>query len=189
VQVDQQGTWGLRSEWLPNVRAEITSQTRTREGWMVTVSLTGLGVSAGAKSDSQARFKVTELFAAWAAVVPLHKGDAISCGQLKQIQRAVRPGQSTWNGACESLSSMRMRHRLQPGEILMDSDVALGAAIQAQQVATVTTRLGGIEIQAKGIALADAQIGQSVPVRLNGQVQVLHAVVTAPGQVQVLEGM
>jgi len=71
----------------------------------------------------------------------------------------------------------------------MDSDVAPEAAVQAQQVATVTSRLGNIEIQAKGIALADAQIGQRVPIRLNGQTQVIMAVVTAPGQVRVWEGM
>jgi flagella basal body P-ring formation protein FlgA len=189
VNVEQQGTWGMRPDWLPSVHAEVTTQTRTRAGWLVTVSLATAGVSANAKADTQVRFKVTELSTAWVSSVPLRKGDSIACTQLKQVQRAMRPGHTTWRGDCERLGNMQMRHALQPGDVLMDSDVAPEAAVQAQQVATVTSRLGNIEIQAKGIALADAQIGQRVPIRLNGQTQVIMAVVTAPGQVRVWEGM
>lgn len=190
VQIEALGAWGMQPAWLPDVRASIVEQVRTNSAWQVTVSLApSTNPDGAADMAATYRFKALELKPVWVAAVPLSKGDDVSCSHVRLESRVVKGTAASWQGGCEALQGQRMRHALSPGDAVMVRDVAFVGAVTEHQEAIVTSRLGNVEVQALGMALADAQVGQRVPVRLNGQKTVIQAVVTAPGQVQVIEGL
>jgi flagella basal body P-ring formation protein FlgA len=69
---------------------------------------------------------------------------------------------------------------------LMALNVTKPAAVQEQQAAVVTAQLGSVQVQGAGVVLSDAEVGQMVTVRMNGQAAVIQGLVTAPGRVQVV---
>lgn len=186
VQVVPQGAWGLSAAWLPHVHAVLQDRARHGDTWQLNVELT----SGGAPSTvAVARFRALELKPVWVAGGPLRKGDALSCARLRQDKRVLRVANDSWQGSCENLLGLRVRRPLQAGDVLMAADMADASVIQGQQEMVVVTRLGAIEVQATGTALADARMGEKVPVRLAGQTQVIQAIVIAPGMARVAEGM
>lgn len=189
VAIEAQGAWGLTKAWLPEVNVAIQEQIRTKDGWQVALSVLPADAMVAKPKAASVKFKVFELQPVWLAAAAIRKGDEASCSLLRQDKRLRRAPAETWQGDCAGLSGLRMRHALQPGDILMAKDIGPASAVQDQQETMVITRLGRVEIQAKGRALADAQIGQKVPVLMVGQGSVIQAVVTAPGTVQVIEGM
>ncbi|MGC4061419.1 MAG: flagellar basal body P-ring formation chaperone FlgA [Aquabacterium sp.] len=189
VMLEPQGAWGLSKTWLPVLNVHAAEPVRTAEGWSLDLAVLPANAAASSVKAASVRFKVIELHAVWVANASMRKGDQVSCLMLSQDARPRKVHGDSWQGDCAGLDGMRVKHALQPGDVLMRTDVGPASAVRDQQEAIVVTRLGAIEIQAKGMALADAQIGQKVPVRLAGQGKVIQAVVTAPGTVQVMEGM
>lgn len=125
----------------------------------------------------------------WRLRAPVQKGDPIACSALRQDMRVKRSDARIWQGPCEALSAFVARRSLAAGDVLTESDVGPQPAVHSQQAVQVWSRSQGIVIQARGQALADASIGQRVPVRMAGQSSVLQATVMAPGELQIMEGM
>lgn len=193
--VDSQGTWGLDQALLPDVVARVLSRQYERGAWEFSLELSPVSDAAAPSRPAVARYRVSLLAPVWVVTGAVRKGDALSCQVLQQDwrpdggNRAAHAIHANWQGACEALMGSQARRPLQPGDVLKTADIASAAAILGQREAVVVTRQGAIEIQAKGMALADAQVGQRVPVRLNGQDHVVHGVVSAPGVIKVTEGL
>lgn len=135
------------------------------------------------------RFVGRPMQTVWRARAPLKKGDPIDCALLSQDTRAPSQGTRPWQGRCEDLVGLVARRPIGAGEVLTQSDAGLRPAVQREQAVNVLSRSQGIVIQARGQALADASVGQRVPVRIAGHDRVLQATVTAPGELQIMEGM
>lgn len=190
VEVEPLGGWRWPAKAASTDRWRVSWQPAVaRQGdWLVTLR------AVPEQADAQAvdvRFVAREHQAVWRVGMPLKKGDAIDCTLLKQDTRVQRQGPRVWQGGCETLSAQGLvaRRPLAVGEVLTQSDVGPRPAVQREQVVQVSSRSQGIVIQARGLALADASVGQRVPVRIAGHDRVLQATVTAPGELQIMEGM
>lgn len=187
-QVEPLGGW----RWPANV----ASADRWRVSWQPAVARQGDWLVTLRAVPEQAegpavelRFVAREHQVVWRVGMPLKKGDAIDCTLLNRDTRVQRQGPRVWQGGCESLSGLVARRPLAVGEVLTQSDVGPRPAVQREQAVQVSSRSQGIVIQARGMALADASVGQRVPVRIAGHDRVLQATVTAPGELQIMEGM
>ena len=196
TQVESLGAWGLDPSLLPDVLARVQSRQYVRGAWELNVSLSQASEAIRQIKPAVVRYRVSLLAPVWVVTGAVRKGDSLSCQLLQQDWRtdgmASRGGHALhvdWHGACTALVGTQARRPLQPGDVLKTADVAAVTAIWGQQEAVVVARQGSIEIEAKGMALADAQVGQRVPVRLNGQNRVVHGVVSAPGVIKVTEGL
>lgn len=188
VQVEPLGGWRWPTRPSSVNRWRVTWQpAEARQGgWLVTLRAVRQG-DVGPGVD--VRFFGRAQQVVWRLRMPVQKGDAIACSALRQDMRVKRSDARIWQGPCESLSALVARRPLAAGEVLTESDVGPQPAVHSQQAVQVWLRSQGIVIQARGQALADASIGQRVPVRIAGQSSVLQATVMAPGELQILEGM
>ena len=172
---------GWRAAWREPVRQD--------GGWVVTCVLTPVGQVHVDSMKMIFRFRAREQRAVWRVTNPLVRGQPMACGLVQRDALVMTGSLRPWQGDCAELTSRVARRALSAGAVLSEDDVGHPPAVLAQQVAVAVTRVRGIEIQASAQVLADAQLGQRVPVRIQGHDKVIHAVVIAPGQVQVLEGM
>lgn len=190
IQLEPLGGWHWPAKVAAADRWRISWQPAVaRQGdWLVTLHAVP-DPADGAVVD--VRFLARERQAVWRVGMPLKKGDAIGCASLNQDTRVQRQGPRVWQGNCETLSNQGLvaRRPLGVGEVLTQSDVGPRPAVQREQAVQVSSRSQGIVIQARGLALADASVGQRVPVRIAGHDRVLQATVTAPGELQIMEGM
>lgn len=192
VQLELLGSWSMSDLSWPDVVVRVQRSKRDRAGTMIDLTVCpAQQVGCAASEAGSLRYRVQTLSPVWVLTGPYIKGDTPSCEGLRQTWRVQKQdgAQTSWQGACDSLAVMRIRHPLQPGDVLKATDVMPAGGVIDKQDTLVIARLGGVEIQAKGMALADARVGQQVPVRLNGQAHVVHGVVSAPGVVRVMEGL
>ncbi|MFT3857833.1 MAG: flagellar basal body P-ring formation chaperone FlgA [Aquabacterium sp.] len=184
VAVTPLGMWGgsgaARGAW----SASITSVESSREGWTIRVGLKPLDA---ADQPMEASFRAQALAAVWAVAEPVRKGDETACTALRRETRPLAQVDKSWRGVCSELQGLRWRRPLMPGDVVMADDIGHPMAVQARQETVVLTRAGSIEVRAMGQALADAQIGARVPVKVQGGLKVIQAVVVGPATVQVAE--
>jgi len=178
--------------------AQTALPERWRVNWQPAVMTQGawlVSLQAVPEHDTQpvvdVRYLAREQEAVWRVSAPLRKGDAIGCHALSQGTRLQAHGSRVWQGECEALSNQGLvvRRSLSVDEVLMLSDVGPRPAVLRDQTVHVLSRSQGIVVEASGLALADAMVGQQVPVRIPGHDRVLQATVMAPGQLQIKEAM
>lgn len=192
VRGDIVGEWGLSASVLPDVAVRVHRKPAAPGSWQLDLSLCSVA-DGRCRSESRAmiRYRVRALTKVWVVTGGWRKGDALACDGLRHDWRdaqSVGPD-GNWADTCEALSGWRARHPLQPGDVLKRADLMPQEGVMEKDMAQVVTRLGAIEIQAKGMVLADARVGQQVPVRLTGQTNVVQCVVISPGVVRVMEGL
>jgi len=185
VQAELIGSWGGLPQTLTNVRASIARQTKVPDGWQVSLMVLAIG-QEGVENKVDFRFKVRSLHPVWVALASMRKGERLTCQQFQQAQRSGKPAAMAWQLPCESLEGLQLRKPLAAGDVLMALNVTKPAAVQEQQAAVVTAQLGSVQVQGAGVVLSDAEVGQMVTVRMNGQAAVIQGLVTAPGRVQVV---
>lgn len=200
VEVESLGGWRrpAKAAKMPHAAkaVEAAEANRWRVSWQPAVARQGDWLVSLRAVPEQAdgpvvdvRFVARERQAVWRVGMPLQKGDAIDCASLHQDGRVQRSGPAVWQGRCDALSGLVARRPIGVGEVLMQSDVGPRPAVLREQAVHVLSRSQGIVIEARGLALADASVGQRVPVRIAGQDRVLQAIVMAPGELQIMEGM
>lgn len=178
------GIWGHAGAHRGAWSASIASIQPSPEGWTIRVALRP--VNAG-DASMEASFRAQAMASVWAVAEPVRKGDETGCASLRQEARPLTQLDKSWRGTCNELQGLRWRRPLMPGDVVMADDIGPALAVQARQETVVLTRAGSIEVRAKGQALADAQIGARVPVKIQGGVTVIQAVVVGPATVQVAE--
>lgn len=193
VTIQPMGSWGEATRQLgghpDGWRAAWREPVRQDDGWVVTCVLTPVGQVHVDSMRMIFRFRAREQRAVWRVTNPIVRGQPMACGLVQRDALVMRGSLRPWQGDCAELTTQVARRPLSAGAVLSENDVGHPPAVLAQQVAIAFTRVRGIEIQASAQVLVDAQLGQRVPVRIQGHDKVIHAVVIAPGQVQVLEGM
>ncbi len=192
VQVQAIGGWHWPAAGARAERWRVTWQPAMarRDDWLVSLNAVPDQADSLADADAVAvRFVGRPMQAVWRMRAPLKKGDAFDCALLSEDTRAPSQGTRPWQGRCEELAGLVARRPLGAGEVLTQSDVGPRPAVEREQAVHVLSRSQGIVIQARGQALADASVGQRVPVRIAGHDRVLQATVTAPGELQIMEGM
>lgn len=190
VQVEPLGGWRWPNRLGSVNRWRVTWQpAQARQGgWLVALHAVRDG-GGDAAPGVDVRFIGRTQQVVWRLRTPVQKGDVIACSALSQDKRVTRSDVRVWQGPCESLPAFVARRPLAAGDVLTESDVGSKPDVHSQQAVQVWSRSQGIVIQALGQALADATVGQRVPVRIAGQSSVLQATVMAPGELQIMEGM
>ncbi len=84
------------------------------------------------------------------------------------------------------LEGSRATNRLDPGEVLRESDIEPPLAVRRNDTVTVITVAGGISIETRARVLRDAVVGERVRCRLDRGSETFDAIVDAPGRVVVL---
>lgn len=172
------GAWGDLKGLLS--RAHLARMASSSDGEIDHVTVT---FESGNSSEGHAptlKFTVHPTAIAWTAAVALHRGDPLNCQTLKP---ASHPKHATyWYGRCEDLSGATTRHPLLPGDVLRSTDLMPQATVHEQQEATVSAHVGAVAVEARGMVLADADVGQTVAVKIAGHASAVRAVVVAPGQ-------
>lgn len=187
VQVEPLGEWRWPVKRISADRWRVTWEPAVarQHDWLV--SLRAMPEQADGKVV-EVRFLAREQQVVWRVLMPVRKGDAIDCEALRQDIRVHRSGRVAWQGDCAALSGLVARRPLSVNEVLLDGDLGPKPAVEREQAVQIWTRSQGIVIQARGQALADASVGQRVPVRIAGHDGVLQATVMAPGELQIMEG-
>jgi flagella basal body P-ring formation protein FlgA len=188
LHVEALGAWGKAGQaqaprsWRVTWRPPVARQ----DGWLVKLEAS----ADAAKAESlELRFLVRQRQAVWRVHAPVNKGDELGC-EVLSLQTRIKPaGTRVWQGRCEELAGLVARRPLPAGEVLAEGDVGPRPAVHREQVVQVWSRSHGIEVSAAARVLADAAVGQRVPVRISGSNGVLQATVVSPGVLQIVEGM
>ena len=116
------------------------------------------------------------------------RGSALTCADLAAERKPARfvPPQAI-QPPCSLPPDLVLRRSLVAGEPLRQGDVGALPDVTARGPVSVRVVIGQVALEKAGTALADAQLGDTVRVRLNGSSQQLSGRVVAH-QVVVVEG-
>jgi flagella basal body P-ring formation protein FlgA len=120
----------------------------------------------------------------------LHKGSRVSCTDVRVEERRL----TNWTQHSLGLPCVLDAHAvalrdLATGDVIRSSDVGSAPAVMAGNAVRVEALAGSITVSAVGIALADAQPGDQVGVRLSRPARVIDGRVIAAGVVRLSEVM
>jgi flagella basal body P-ring formation protein FlgA len=118
----------------------------------------------------------------------LERGSALTCADFALVRKPVRfiPPQAI-DPPCSLSPDWVLRRSLVAGEPVRQSDVGAPPDVAAYGHVNVRVVIGQVVLEKAGIALADAQMGDVVQVRLNGSSRHFSGRVVAQ-QVVLLEG-
>lgn len=118
----------------------------------------------------------------------LRKGSAVTCSDLATQLRDVRTvPQSTLERPCQIAAEAVTLRDLAAGDIVRSADIGRSPDVSAGMPVRVSVSNGSITVSTSAIALADAQVGDQVDVRLPHPMRILKARVTARGSVQLAQ--
>lgn|GEM_PF-3518546 len=136
----------------------------------------------GSEPGAEVRLRLRDLSPAWVVRTALQVGQPVPCEALEERLVPASAGHGVrWSGACDALTGRQARRPLAQGDILMSSDLRLPPAVSRLSKVLLKAVQGPIEIEVTALALHDADVGQQVPVRPEGALQSVMALVVAPG--------
>lgn len=132
------------------------------------------------------RFSVDHLITAWSVNKTVAKGEALSCADLLQVKVASRQSSGVLTEAVCPLPQhgYQSARFLQAGHVLKPGDIRTPPAIQELSSVDLRVTQGGIQLTVSGVALADGDVGQLVPVKLaigDGPAKIVKGQVAGPG--------
>lgn len=186
VELVMLGVWGLSDRKFPcHLIAHVQEVSDA--------SASGAGQLRVTLSDAKAskplgtiHWRVIDRRQIWIAASPLRKGEVLDCEKLRFENVAYKGSRRPWPGTCMDASKFVLRRPVESGDVLMESDLAFPAEVQAGGETMVSARIGTVEVLVTGVALADGFKGEMVPVRLPGKTGVLRATVVGPARAAVL---
>lgn len=184
--IQQVGMWRVPAQFDTPPRVQASVRALGVDAHQVDVSLV---TQEGEPAPGGMRFVLRDPMPVWVAAQPLSRGDRLQCEAFRREWRIGRSPRALLADACPGGEPSRLKRPLAAGEVLMASDVAPLGAVQEQQAARVTVRVGAIQVEATGVALADAQVGQVSSVKVGTSAAVLRAVVVAPGELRLGESV
>ena len=125
----------------------------------------------------------------WVATRRLLKGSAVACTDLTLERRDIHsiPRQALANSCRIDAASVALRD-IAARDVIRSNDVGRALDVTAGAPVNITVSSGGISVTTSAIALADARVGDLIPVRLQRPARTLHTRVTGPGSVQLVDG-
>jgi flagellar basal body P-ring formation protein FlgA len=119
----------------------------------------------------------------WVAREPVAAGQATSQGFFTVEQREITALPSPPWPAGQGLEGLRLRRAVDAGAVLTAAQVELLPAVARNQPVRVQVNAGLVALQAAGVALADARIGERVRVLNPASRETFAARVVADGLV------
>jgi flagella basal body P-ring formation protein FlgA len=121
----------------------------------------------------------------WLASRRLRKGSKVACADFSLERRDIRAvPQSALPVSCELGADVVALHDIAARDVVQSVDFGAAPDVAAGAPVRVSVVNGPISVSTTAIALADAKVGDQIPVRLNRPVRTLKGRVTAPGAVQ-----
>ncbi|WKB51648.1 flagellar basal body P-ring formation chaperone FlgA [Eleftheria terrae] len=118
---------------------------------------------------------------------PLARGAALGCADVSVQRRPVEMARADlWPLPCSLPAGTVLRRPLNEGDVLRRSDAGARPAVAQMQPVTIRVVAGAVVLESAGLALADAEVGDTVRVRPNISRQAVDARVVGP-QAVVLE--
>jgi flagella basal body P-ring formation protein FlgA len=185
VNLQSLGVWGWskHSHGTWKVLKVVQPHREGRPIYTITLASAANGATA---STLSVQVLMRQMVPVWQTTEAVRKHQPITCDNLTPARKLDAPSLS-WQGNCNSLVGLVAKRHLSRGMVLTEADLTPPPTVQAMQTAIVTTRINAVSIEAQAEVLADANVGESVPVRLQGQPKVLRAKVIAPGQLLLAE--
>lgn len=134
------------------------------------------------------RFVLRDQAQVWVLARAMSRRDALGCADVRLAWETSPPPAALSMARCDGLQALgRLKRALSAGAVLSANDLLPADAMFHRDPARVVVSVGAVQIEARGMVMADARVGQLVPVKVDGQPEVLRAVVVAPGEVHLME--
>lgn len=180
------GAWGVPASLKGVVHAQATWKPKVagiRHLDMI-LHMDGEGASP---HESKLRFLVQDQRQAWVLQRDVARGALLACEQLQPVWRADVPPSAMQMDHCNEARLGKVKRPLGMGAVLASTDVLPPDAMLQREPVRVLVNVGAVQIEAKGVVLTDAQIGQWVPVKIDGVPSVLKGEVMAQGEIRLTE--
>lgn len=116
---------------------------------------------------------------------PLPRGAEPREGDVRTVRRRLPGLASAYVSSPDALGAWRLRRPLDAGSPLALEALELAPVVRRGQTVTVVTQAGGIDVRARGEALADAAPGQRVRIRNLESLKIIDGMAVESGQVRV----
>jgi len=158
-------------------RASAPRGTQTRV--LVQVSCPGIPWSLNVPVDIHREFDVLVMRR------PVARGESLAAADVS-LQKRVLPGLSSpFVGRLADLQNRLTRRPLAEGAAVTADALTVALLIKRGQTVTLTASMGGIEVRAPGLALADASVRQRLRVQNLDSLKIVEGVAEADGLVRV----
>jgi len=125
---------------------------------------------------------------AWVAGRRLAKGSAVACVDLVVQRRELKQAVvSTPLAPCELAADSVALRDVAKNDVVRPIDLGALPAVMAGAAVRLDVAAGGVSVATNAVALADAQVGDLIDVRLQRPLRTLKARVTAPSAVQLTD--
>ena len=116
---------------------------------------------------------------------PLPRGAEPREGDVRVVRRRLPGLASAWLSSPDELGPWRLRRPLDAGAPLARDALERAPVVRRGQTVTMVTQAGGIDVRARGEALADAAPGQRVRIRNLESLKVIDGLAVESGQVRI----
>ena len=113
------------------------------------------------------------------------KNAIITHEMVKQIWQDAKTANPRRLIHLKTVIGMRAKRPIPPQKILTLKDVTPPYLVKAKNEVEIMTKLGGITIRAKGIALKSGIYGEQIPVKNNRSGKIVKGIVTGPNLVKI----
>jgi flagella basal body P-ring formation protein FlgA len=191
--VDREGAWINVSRALPETDTFEVSAPWLADSQTPPLPLTFelrpvLRAGASAVGSIQATIAVTLRRDVLVANRRLRKGSAVSCRDFRVERRDLRASPRRARPMpCEIEPDAAALRELSPGDAVRTDDIGHAPDVLAGTPVRVSVIENGISISTSAVALADAQVGDRLDVRLQHPARTLKTRVTAPGAAQLVD--
>lgn len=118
----------------------------------------------------------------WTAGRRVERGERLSCADLRPGRRALHAWPADALGLpCRLPAGAVVLRRLGAQDVLRHADLGALPAVLAERELELVVESGRVAVRTRAVALSDARLGETVPVRVPGRPAVFQARVTAPG--------
>lgn len=118
----------------------------------------------------------------WTARRRVERGERLSCADLRPGRRALHAWPADALGVpCRLPAGAVALRRLAAHDVLRHGDLGTLPAVLAERELELVVESGRVAVRTRAVALSDARLGETVPVRVPGRPAVFQARVTAPG--------
>ena len=118
----------------------------------------------------------------WTAGRRVERGERLSCADLRPGRRSLHAWPADAIGLpCRLPAGAVALRRLAAHDVLRHGDLGMLPAVLAERELELVVESGRVALRTRAVALSDARLGETVPVRVPGRPAVFQARVTAPG--------
>lgn len=117
---------------------------------------------------------------------PLSRGEVLDADDLTLAPMELSSLRQSWLQEADLAIGMELRRALPASAVVTQEALTLPTVVRRGDVIVISASAGGIAIRQQGIALQDGEMGKRIPVRNSNSERVVQAVVTGPGQAEVI---